>query len=54
MNWIMTGDHLAQSIGAGYWAVAGVDLFLMRVARLLRITVSLAPFRLRLTVKPLS
>jgi hypothetical protein len=29
LNWITTGDHLLKSLSAGYWPVAGVDLFLL-------------------------
>ena len=29
LNWITTGDHLARTLGAGYWPVAGVDLTLL-------------------------
>jgi uncharacterized iron-regulated membrane protein len=29
LNWATTGDHLIRTIGAGYWPVAGVDLFLL-------------------------
>ena len=29
LNWITTGDHLARTIGAGYWPVAGADLFML-------------------------
>lgn len=32
LNWVTTGDHLLRTIGAGYWPVAGVDLFLSGVA----------------------
>ena len=28
-NWMTTGDHLARTIAAGYWPVAGVDLALL-------------------------
>jgi hypothetical protein len=31
-NWITTGDHLLQTVGAGYWPVAGVDLMLLLAA----------------------
>jgi hypothetical protein len=29
LNWITTGDHLLKTLTAGYWPVAGVDLFLL-------------------------
>lgn len=29
LNWVTTGDHLLRTLGAGYWPVAGVDLFLL-------------------------
>lgn len=29
LNWITTGDHLPKTLAAGYWPVAGVDLFLL-------------------------
>ena len=29
LNWITTGDHLLNTLSAGYWPVAGVDLFLL-------------------------
>jgi len=29
LNWITTGDHLLKTLPAGYWPVAGVDLFLL-------------------------
>ena len=29
LNWITTGDHLATTIAAGYWPVAGLDLALL-------------------------
>jgi len=29
LNWITTGDHLLKTLSAGYWPVAGVDLFLL-------------------------
>ncbi|HYM87068.1 MAG TPA: PepSY-associated TM helix domain-containing protein [Pseudoxanthomonas sp.] len=29
LNWITTGDHLLRTLAAGYWPVAGVDLFLL-------------------------
>ncbi|MEM6948058.1 MAG: PepSY-associated TM helix domain-containing protein [Pseudomonadota bacterium] len=32
LNWATTGGHLAQTLGAGQWAVAGVDLTLMAAA----------------------
>jgi uncharacterized iron-regulated membrane protein len=32
LNWITTGDHLARTLAAGYWPVAGVDLFLLASA----------------------
>lgn len=32
LNWVTTGDHLARTLGAGYWPVAGVDLSLLAVA----------------------
>ncbi|MGA0605177.1 PepSY-associated TM helix domain-containing protein [Phenylobacterium sp. VNQ135] len=28
-NWVTTGDHLAATVSAGYWPVAGVDLVLI-------------------------
>lgn len=28
LNWISTGDHLARTLSAGYWPVAGMDLML--------------------------
>lgn len=34
LNWITTGDHLLRTLGAGYWPVAGVDLFLLTAAAL--------------------
>lgn len=34
LNWITTGDHLANTISAGYWPVAGLDLALLVVAGL--------------------
>ncbi len=32
LNWITTGDHLLRTIAAGYWPVAGIDLFLLASA----------------------
>ncbi|UKE45659.1 PepSY-associated TM helix domain-containing protein [Xanthomonas cerealis] len=32
LNWITTGDHLVRTIAAGYWPVAGIDLFLLSSA----------------------
>jgi uncharacterized iron-regulated membrane protein len=29
LNWLTTGDHLLKTLGAGYWPVAGVDLFML-------------------------
>ncbi|ARB47389.1 PepSY-associated TM helix domain-containing protein [Alloalcanivorax xenomutans] len=29
LNWITTGDHLLKTLSAGYWPVAGVDLFML-------------------------
>lgn len=29
LNWVTTGDHLLRTVAAGYWPVAGVDLFLL-------------------------
>lgn len=29
LNWLTTGDHLLKTVGAGYWPVAGVDLFML-------------------------
>ena len=29
LNWVTTGDHLIKTLGAGYWPVAGVDLFML-------------------------
>jgi hypothetical protein len=29
LNWITTGDHLLRTVGAGYWPVAGADLFML-------------------------
>ena len=29
LNWVTTGDHLLKTLGAGYWPVAGVDLFIL-------------------------
>lgn len=34
LNWITTGDHLGNTISAGYWPVAGLDLALLVVAGL--------------------
>jgi len=34
LNWTTTGDHLLQTIGRGYWPVAGVDLVLIISAAL--------------------
>ena len=34
LNWLTTGDHLLRTLGAGYWPVAGVDLFLLGSALL--------------------
>ncbi|MEN0035521.1 MAG: PepSY-associated TM helix domain-containing protein [Cellvibrio sp.] len=34
LNWITTGDHLAKTIGEGYWPVAGLDLALLVTAGL--------------------
>ncbi len=31
-NWLTTGDHLFQTVAAGYWPVAGVDVMLMATA----------------------
>lgn len=42
LNWITTGDHLARTIAAGYWPVAGLDLALLASAAL----ALLAAFRL--------
>ncbi|HET6783387.1 MAG TPA: PepSY-associated TM helix domain-containing protein [Pseudoxanthomonas sp.] len=50
LNWITTGDHLLRTVSAGYWPVAGVDLFLLSgaavaalAARKLRRRVAVAP-----------
>ena len=32
LNWLTTGDHLFKTLGAGYWPVAGVDLFMLASA----------------------
>lgn len=32
LNWITTGDHLVRTLAAGYWPVAGIDLFLLASA----------------------
>ncbi|RRS05784.1 PepSY domain-containing protein [Aquabacterium soli] len=32
LNWVTTGDHLIKTLGAGYWPVAGVDLFMLASA----------------------
>lgn len=32
LNWITTGDHLLRTVGAGYWPVAGADLFMLASA----------------------
>jgi hypothetical protein len=29
LNWTTTGDHLLRTLSAGYWPVAGVDLFML-------------------------
>lgn len=29
LNWVTTGDHLLKTLSAGYWPVAGVDLFML-------------------------
>jgi hypothetical protein len=34
LNWLTTGDHLFKTLGAGYWPVAGVDLFMLASAAL--------------------
>lgn len=34
LNWITTGDHLLRTLSAGYWPVAGVDLFMLTGAAL--------------------
>ncbi|MBB4844023.1 putative iron-regulated membrane protein [Paucibacter oligotrophus] len=34
MNWLSTGDHLAKTLAAGYWPVAGLDLSLLLTAGL--------------------
>ena len=34
LNWITTGDHLLRTVGAGYWPVAGADLFMLAGAGL--------------------
>jgi uncharacterized iron-regulated membrane protein len=34
LNWLTTGDHLLKTLGAGYWPVAGVDLFMLGSALL--------------------
>jgi hypothetical protein len=34
LNWVTTGDHLLRTLGAGYWPVAGVDLFVLASAAL--------------------
>jgi uncharacterized iron-regulated membrane protein len=31
-NWVVTGDHLLETIGSGYWPVAGLDLALLASA----------------------
>lgn len=50
LNWITTGDHLLRTLTAGYWPVAGVDLFLLSgaavavlAARKLRRRAAVAP-----------
>lgn len=52
LNWITTGDHLLHTLAAGYWPVAGVDLFLLSgaavaavAARKLRRRAAVAPAR---------
>ncbi|WOA31110.1 PepSY-associated TM helix domain-containing protein [Alloalcanivorax xenomutans] len=32
LNWVTTGDHLLKTLSAGYWPVAGVDLFMLASA----------------------
>lgn len=32
LNWVTTGDHLLRTISAGYWPVAGADLFMLASA----------------------
>ena len=44
LNWLTTGDHLLKTLGAGYWPVAGVDLFLLASAA----TAALVARKLRL------
>jgi len=34
LNWLTTGDHLLRTLAAGYWPVAGVDLFMLVSAAL--------------------
>jgi hypothetical protein len=34
LNWLTTGDHLLKTLAAGYWPVAGVDLFILTGAAL--------------------
>lgn len=34
LNWATTGDHIAKTIGSGYWLVAGLDLALAASAAL--------------------
>jgi len=29
LNWVVTGDHLIETIGRGYWPVAGLDMALL-------------------------
>lgn len=43
LNWASTGDHLAKTIAAGYWPVAGLDLALFAAAAL----AAMAALRLR-------
>jgi hypothetical protein len=38
LNWITTGDHLPKTLAAGYWPVAGVDLFLLTGALIAALT----------------
>ena len=38
LNWASTGDHLARTLAAGYWPVAGMDLMLFEGSALAAMT----------------
>lgn len=54
LNWITTGDHLVRTLAAGYWPVAGVDLFLLASAAVAALAARALKRRASLSTRTLS